>query len=62
MDKHTAYNVLQSIHSRLVIALTWTNIKEQTGAEALKSAMLDLNRFIETEFKEESEARKDFMK
>ena len=61
MDKHTAYNVLQSIHSRLITALTWADIKGQVGAEALKSAMLDLNRFIETEFKEESEARKDFM-
>ena len=62
MNKHTAYNVLNSIHSRLVIAMTFTNLKEQAGTEALKSAMLDLNRFIETEFKEESEARKDFMK
>ncbi len=42
--------------------MTFTNLKEQAGTEALKSAMLDLNRFIETEFKEESEARKDFMK
>jgi len=44
-----------------VIALTWTNIKEQTGAEALKSATLDLNKYIQAEFKEEADRQKDFM-
>lgn len=61
MDKHTAYNILQSIHSRLVTALTWADIKGQVGAEALKSATLDLNRYIEQEFKDEAEKQKDFM-
>ena len=53
MDNHRAYNVLQSIHSRLVIAETFAEIKTQQGAEALKSATNDLYRFIQAEFKEE---------
>ena len=61
MDKHTAYNVLNSIHSRLVIAMTFTNLKEQAGTEALKSATLDLNKYIQAEFKEEADRQKDFM-
>lgn len=61
MDKHTAYNVLQSIHSRLITALTWADIKGQVGADALKSATLDLNKYIQAEFKEEADRQKDFM-
>ena len=61
MNKHTAYNVLNSIHSRLVIAMTFTNLKEQAEAEALKSATLDLNKYIQAEFKEEADRQKDFM-
>ena len=61
MNKHTAYNVLQSIHSRLITALTWADIKGQVGAEALKSATLDLNKYIQAEFKEEADRQKDFM-
>lgn len=63
MDKHYAYNILQSIHSRLVIAETFTNIKEQVGADNLKSATNDLYKFIQSEFKEElRKQEQDYMK
>ena len=57
MNRHTGFHILQSIHSRLVIAETFADIKTQQGADALKSATLDLYRYIQSEYKQELEAR-----
>jgi hypothetical protein len=62
MSRHTAFHILQSVHSRLVIAQTFADIKTQQGNDCLVSATNDLYRYIQSEYKKELDEQKpDFM-
>ncbi len=56
-DFNESFNTLNEIHSKLVIAQTFTDIKDQKGCEALKEAMQMLYEFLKREYKQEWEAR-----
>lgn len=51
------FKTLNEIHSKLVIAETFTNFKNQKGWEALREATRELYQFLKTEYKTEWEAR-----
>ena len=62
MSRHTAFHILQSVHSRLVIAQTFADMKDQQGYECLVSATNDLYNHLQSEYKKELDEQKpDFM-